>query len=86
MIPLKDYVLMGEVKEELKTATGLILTASVTSGSKPGKVLAIGPDVQGLKVGQHVICEWKESTPVEVEGIMCVLIKDENILAISKDI
>lgn len=77
---------MGEVKEDLKTESGLILTASTVSGNKPGKVLAIGPDVEHVKVGQHVICNWKGSTPVEVEGVMCVLIKDEEIMAISKDV
>lgn len=86
MIPLKDYVLMGEVKEDLKTESGIVLTQSVTAGNKPGKILAIGPDVENIKVGQHVICNWKGSTPVEVEGIMCVLLKSEEIMAIAKDV
>lgn len=86
MIPLRDYVLLGEVKEDLKTDSGIILTQSVTSGHKPGKIIAMGPDVEGVKVGQQVICNWKASTPVEVEGIMCVLLKQEEIIAISKDV
>lgn len=86
MIPLKNFVLMGEVKEDLKTESGLILTQSVTAGLKPGKILAIGPDVEGVKVGQHVICNWKASVAVDVEGIMCVLLRDEEIMAITKDV
>ena len=86
MQPLKNYVLLGEVKEDLKTESGLILTSSVASGNKPGKILAVGPEVENVKVGQHVICNWKASTPVEVEGIMCVLLKDEEIMAVSKDV
>jgi len=86
MKPLKNYVLLGEVKEDLKTDGGIILTQSVDTGTKPGKILAIGPDVEGLAVGQHVICEWKTSTPVMVDGFQCVLLKDDNVLAIQKDV
>lgn len=87
MQPLKNYVLLGEVKEDLKTESGIVLTQSVVTGVKPGKVLAVGPDAnQSVKVGQHVICNWKEATAVTIEGIQCVLLSDEYILAISKDI
>lgn len=85
MKPLRDYVLMGEVKEELKTDTGIILTQSVTVGNKPGKIIAVGPDVTDVKVGQHVICNWKASLAVEVEGVMCVLMKSDEIIAITKE-
>ena len=87
MKPLRDYLLVGEVKEDLKTESGIVLTQSVTSGNKHGKIIAVGPDVsEDLKVGQHIICEWKESTPVQVEGIMMVLLKEESVAAISKDV
>ena len=86
MKPLRDYLLVGEVKEDLKTESGIVLTQSVTSGNKPGRVMAIGPDVENVVIGQHVICDWKSSTPVQVEGIMMVLLKEEFIMAISKDV
>lgn len=76
---------MGEIKEDLKTESGLILTQSVATGVKPGKVLAVGPDVDVVKLGDQVICLWKESTAVDVDGITCVLIKDEFIIAITKE-
>ena len=86
MKPRKSYVLLGEVKEDLTTEGGLILTASITSGTKPGKVIAVGPEVDDVVPGQHVICNWKESIPVDVGGIMMVLIKEDQVLAISKDV
>ena len=86
MRPLKNYVLLGEVKETLKTDGGIILTASAETGTKPGKILAVGPTTEDVEVGQHVICDWKTATPVTVEGVQCVLLKEENILAISKEI
>ena len=83
MKPLANYVLLGEVKAELKTDSGIILTKSVSTGNIPGKVLAVGPEVNSsIEVGSEVICDWKSSTPVMVEGAQCVLIKDEHILAV----
>ena len=86
MRPLKDYILLGEVKEDLKTESGLILTASVETGNKPGKILAIGPEVADVEVGQHVICNWKPAIPVSVEGVQCVLLQTEHIIAVTKEV
>ena len=86
MKPLKDYVLLGEVKESKESVTdgGIILTKPET-GNIPGLVLAVGPNVEGVEVGQQVICDWKQSTPVMVDRNQCVLLKEDAILAIAKD-
>ena len=87
MQPLANYVLLGEVKEDLKTESGIILTKSVTTGNTPGKIIARGAEANTvLKVGQHVVCDWKQATPVMVENKQCVLLKDEFIMAVSQDV
>lgn len=82
MKPRKNHVLIGEVAEEMKTESGLILTRSVDKGSKPGKVMAVGPEVTGLEINSEVALNWKEGLPITVQGIQMVLIHEEHILGV----
>ena len=61
MKPLKNYVLVADAGEDTKTtAGGIILQTDIDTGSKPGFVVAVGPDVQNVKattVSGHICPE-----------------------------
>ena len=81
MKPRKNYVLVGEVAEEMKTESGIILTRSMDKGSKPGKVMAVGPDAD-VEIGSEVALNWKEGLPITVQGTQMILISEEHILGV----
>ncbi len=82
MKPLRNYILVAEAKVENKTASGLILTTDVETGSKPGYVLAVGPDSIYVRKGDKVAFNWAKGLPITVEGNKGVLVCEDDILGI----
>jgi chaperonin GroES len=81
LIPLADYVVVQQEEAKTKTASGLLLPDK--SGEKPriAKVLAIGPAVVDVKVGDRVIYGGYSNSEVKVDGVDYMLVKLENIFA-----
>ena len=80
--PLKDKVLVAENKKETQTASGIILDDKGLGESKTGTVLAIGPDVKSLVVGDKILLDWSKASIVNVDGAQRVMLSEENIVAV----
>lgn len=81
--PLKKKVLVAENKTEHKTDSGIILegTTSVRE-SKQGTVLAIGPQVTLVAVGDVILLEWNKAQVVKIGDAQRVIVDEENIVAV----
>jgi chaperonin GroES len=79
--PLESYVVLALEKEEKKTASGIILSTDDKDKPAFGRVLAVGPKVEGLVADDVVVYQTYSGTTVKVEGKDYLLIKAENILA-----
>lgn len=85
MKPTKNYVLVADAGEENTKTTpgGIILQTAVdVKSSKPGFVLAVGPDVYGVKQEDKVALEWSKAMPVMLNGEKVVLIAEDFIYAV----
>lgn len=86
MRPLGDQLLVIEVAtaEDAKlSAGGIILTSEKDAGaSKPGCVVAMGPDVITIKLEDQIALEWNKGLPVIVSGVKCVLVSQEFVRGI----
>lgn len=81
--PLKDKVLIAENKAEHKSQSGIILEGATSiRESKTGTVLAVGPDVTEVKVGDKVYLEWNKAQIVKIGDAQRVIIKQEDIVAV----
>ena len=81
--PLKNKVLVAENKREAQTASGIIIEGRDAHGeSKTGTVLAIGPEVTAVQVGDKVLLEWNKAQVVTVDGAQRVMLLEENIVAV----
>ena len=76
--PLHDYVLLKKEKEEKTTASGIILKLAV--------VASIGADVKdaGYACGDKVLYKEYSGTTMKVDDEEFIVIKDEDIIAVSK--
>lgn len=84
--PLKDRVLVAENKTEQKTASGIILDGvNSTRDSKSGTVIAIGPQVTDVKVGDKILLDWSKASIVKVGDAQRVIVKQEDIVGILED-
>ncbi|MCD8562050.1 MAG: co-chaperone GroES [Acholeplasmataceae bacterium] len=80
--PLEDYVVLSLEKEEKTTKSGIILTTEDKDKPAMGKVLALGPKVEQLKQGDHVIYQSYSGTKMKLEGQEYLIIQAKHILAI----
>lgn len=84
--PLRKNVLVAENKRENTTASGIVIQGAEGLGeSKNGKVLAIGPDVTDVKVGDTIYLMWNKAKMVTVDGAQRVIINEEDIVAVLED-
>lgn len=81
--PLYKKVLVAENKSETTTASGIILEDALSvHESKRGTVLAIGPEVTTVKVGDVVLLEWKKAAIVKIGDAQRVMVSEDDIVAV----
>lgn len=83
MKPLRNYVLVVDAGEESKTtAGGIILQTDIETGSKPGFVIAIGPDVERVTKADKVALDWSKGMPITVQGEKAILVSEEFVYGV----
>ena len=81
--PLHKKVLVAQNKDEVKTESGIILDdAASVRESRTGTVLAIGPEVTMVEIGDKVLLEWNKAQVVKIGDAQRVIIEEENIVAV----
>jgi co-chaperonin GroES (HSP10) len=80
---LGKKVLVAENKRENTTSSGILIEGSDRHGeSKTGTVLAIGPEVESVKVGDKVLLDWSKAQVATVDGNQRVVLLEEFIVAV----
>lgn len=83
VFPLNTKVLAAEVKKERKSESGIILEGTKSMNeTAAAKILAIGPDVDKIKVGDTVYLDWSKTKLVIVEGAQRVILDQDDIFGI----
>lgn len=81
--PLNDRILVAENKKKQTTESGIILEGARGVGdTAKATVLAIGPDVKDVKVGDVVLLDWAKAAPVKLGDVQRAMIKEEFVIAI----
>lgn len=75
MMPIHDRVLVKLLDNETKTKAGIILPTNAQDQHK-AEVVAIGPKVQALKIGQTIKYYPNCGTPIEYNGVDHLLLKE----------
>ena len=84
--PLKKKVLVAENKAEQTTDSGIILDGTTSNrDSKQGTVLAIGPQVTLVKVGDVIMLEWNKAQVVKIGDAQRVIVDEDNIVAVVEE-
>ena len=89
--PLGDRVVVRRVKEEQKTAGGIIIPDTVQEKPQEGEVISVGPGalddngkrvVPEVKDGDFVLFGKWSGTEVKVEGEDLLIMKESDIMGI----
>lgn len=79
--PLADRVVATRIEASNKTASGLYLPDNAKEKPVVAHVVAIGPDVKGLKVGDKIVYKEYSTTELKVNDIEYLIVKEEDVLA-----
>jgi len=81
--PLHKKVLIAENHSTVKSESGIILDmADSAQESSQATVIAIGPEVTLVKVGDVILPEWSKASIVSVNGAQRAIVDEDNITMI----
>lgn len=79
--PLADRVVAVREAVKEKTASGIFLPEAAKESPVLAEIVAAGPDVKAVKVGDKVIHKNYSSTDISIDNVEYLIIKEEDILA-----
>jgi chaperonin GroES len=79
--PLADRVVAVREEAKTQTASGIYLPDNAKEKPVMAEVVAIGPDIKEVKVGDKVIYKDYSTTDLTINGTEYLIIKEEDILA-----
>lgn len=79
--PVADYIVAQQEEAAAKTASGLYIPGNAQEKPTVAKVVAVGPVVQQIKVGDRIVYKSYSQTEVKVDTQNYLLVKEEDILA-----
>jgi len=83
VFPLNTKLLAAEVKKARKSESGIILEGTKSMNeTAAARIIAVGPDVDKLKVGDTVYLDWAKTKLIIVDGAQRVLLDQEDIYGI----
>ena len=79
--PLKDKLVVEQIEKETTTLSGIVLTSVDRDAQTEGRVLAIGPDVEYVNVGDRLIVDWSKSS----RSGNFWFVKEQDVVAVLED-
>lgn len=79
--PLADRIVATREAVQTKTASGIFLPDSSREKPVVASVIAVGPEVKSLAVGDKIIYKEYSTTEIKVNEIEYLIIKEEDVLA-----
>jgi co-chaperonin GroES (HSP10) len=65
--------------------SGIILTTKDPNEAQRGKVIAVGPDVKYVKIGDSILPNWNTASPTRYEKEDYYLVKEEDVVMIIEE-
>lgn len=82
LIPIKNRVAVIRVKSELQTESGIVLEGVRSGQVDKAKVIAIGPLVDVVEVGNTVYIDWSKVIVTTIENNPVYILSQEDINAV----
>jgi len=79
--PLADRVVAVREKAPTKTASGLYLPDTAKEKPVVASVVAVGPDVKTVKVGDKILYKEYSTTEIKIDETEYLIVKVEDVLA-----
>jgi co-chaperonin GroES (HSP10) len=78
--PLKNRILVKpKTQNEKVSAGGIILAPTVRSSTEDGEIIAVGPDVHGLKAGEQIAYLPFTGVKVRIENVEHIIMTEDEV-------
>lgn len=85
LIPIKDRLAVVRIKSKLESESGIIIETERRDGADKAKVIAIGPLVDLVEVGQTVIIDWSKVSVTTIENNPVYILSQKDINAVIEE-
>jgi co-chaperonin GroES (HSP10) len=79
--PIGKKLAVVKLKSETQTDSGIFIAKGIDSFDK-AKVIAVGPDVQGVLVGETVLINWNKASQTTVDNIPVYIIVEDEVVGV----
>jgi len=83
--PLAAKLIVQLIEKDTVSSGGIILTRADATEATRGKVLAVGPDVLDILVGDVILPNWNKAKKVSNDGQDVYIVLDEDVVAVFED-
>lgn len=63
--PLKDNIIVERIKKEEVTSGGIVLPGGDRDEADKAVVVAVGPEVEGIKAGDELLINWQKAPKID---------------------
>ena len=79
--PIGKKLAAVKLKSETTTGSGIYIAKGIETVDK-AKVIAIGPDVVDVKVGETILINWNKAASTTVDSIPVYILTEEDVVGI----
>ena len=84
--PLKKQVVVQQIKVELSTASGIILSSDQSGNAEWVEIVSLGPDVHSdLKTGDRIIIDWKHARQIKYDDQAYYVVPEAHIMLVKDE-
>lgn len=82
LIPIKNRVAVVRIKTELQTESGIVLEGVRSGQVDKAKVIAIGPLVDMVEIGNTILIDWSKVVVTTIENNPVYILSQDDIHAV----
>jgi len=84
MQPINKYILVNPIEEQLKTASGLMLSGTDAEDMryKKAEIVAVGTNVTDMNVGDMIYYDKRSGYSVMIENRMVTIILERDVVVV----
>ena len=83
--PLSTKIVVQLIEKEKTSPGGIILTKADASEVNKGLVLAIGPDVEDIQVGDIILPNWNAARKTTTEDEDVYIVQEDDVVLVFED-
>jgi chaperonin GroES len=83
--PIGDKIVVQLIKRDLTLSSGIVLARNDPMEAQKGRVLAVGNDVEYVKVGDAILPNWQTAQETKLDGEDFWIVTEENVVMIFDD-